>query len=212
MSTAFRVLILAIFRSNFMHGLLLCLTLCGQLPPTADAKIKDAVNKAEAARKAYYESLEKLEEALVADLKKQLDATTKAGNLDGALAIRKEIDKIETGDFVSIMEDVLGHSRLLAAVENSLLGRWRVELVKGGRTTFSSEWTFAKDGTITSTNPTGAPKGTWKTELAKSRVYIDWGSGAWETFTLPLRPELAVGESWSGMDVTMRAKKLESPK
>jgi hypothetical protein len=205
-------MIVAIFGSIAMHGILLCLTLCGQLPPTAEAKIKDAVNSAEAARKAYYESLDKIESALVADLKKQLEATTKSGNLDGALAIRKEIDRIETGDFVSIMEDVLGHSRLLAAVETTLAGRWRVELVKGGRAIFSSEWTFAKDGTVTSTNPTGAPKGTWKTELAKGRIYIDWGSGAWETFALPLRPELAVGESWSGMDVTMRAKRLENLK
>jgi hypothetical protein len=205
------MLILATFWSIFMHGLLLCLTLCGQLPPTADAKIKDAVNKAEGARKAYYESLEKIEETLVADLKKQLEATTKAGNLDGALAIRKEIDRIETGDFVSIMEEVL-------AIQDCSLPRkirsskGRAELVKSGRAFFSSEWTFEKDGTVTSTNPTGAPKGTWKIELAKGRVYIDWGSGAWETFTLPLRPELAVGESWSGMDVTMRAKKLEGPK
>jgi len=195
-----------------MHAVLLCLTLYGQLPTTADAKIKDAVNKAEAARRAYYESLENIEVALVADLKKQLDATTKSGDLDGALALRTEIDKIETGDFVSIIEDVLGHSRLLATVEERLIGRWRVELVKDGRVIYSSDWTFEKGGTATSTNPTGALKGKWVTELKKGRVFIDWGSGAWETFALPLRPELAVGESWSGMDVVMRAKKLETPK
>jgi hypothetical protein len=195
-----------------MHAVLVCLTLYAQLPGTADAKIKDAVNKAEAARKAYYEILDKLEASLVADLKKQLDATTKSGDLDGALALRNEINKIEIGDFVSIIEDVLGHSRLLAAAESRLIGRWRVELIKEGRAIYSSEWTFEKDGTVTSTNPTGALKGKWVTELGKSRIFIDWGSGAWETFSLPLRPELAVGESWSGMDVVMRAKRLESLK
>lgn len=195
-----------------MQGILLSLIVCGQLPPTAEAKIKDAVNKAEVARKAYYESLEKIEDALVGDLKKQLNASTKAGDLDGAVAIRSELDKIETGDFVSIIEEALGYSRLLAAAENALIGRWRVELVKEGRAIFASEWNFERDGTVTSTNPTGAPRGTWKTELAKGRVYIDWGSGAWETFALPIRPELAVGESWSGLDVTMRAKKFENPK
>lgn len=192
-----------------MHEILICLALCAQLPPAADAKMKEVMKSAEEARHAYFKALQKVEVALVAELQKQLEVTTKAGDLDGALAIRHELDRLKTGDFVSIVEESLAYSRLLAAAENSLVGRWQVELVNGDGVIYASEWTFEKDGLVTSTNPTGATKGKWKTELGKHRIYIDWGSGAWDTFTLPLRPELVIGESWSGIEVTVRAKKRE---
>ncbi len=180
-----------------------------KLPPAAQAKLQEAVAAAEKSRKTYYDEMDKLRDKLLRELQDQLEATTKTGNLDGALEIRKEIDRIQTEDFVTAIETTFGASRLIAAAEKSLLGTWDVKFTKRGKVAFTSDWTFHSDGRVTSTH--GATKGQWKVELERARIYIDWEDteDAWDAFQLPLSPKLAYGSSWWGEDTVITARKLQ---
>jgi hypothetical protein len=176
-------------------------------PAGAQAALRDAVDEAQLARNAYHAKLGKVREALLARLEQQLRDATKRGDLDGALEVKKEIARVRDSDFVTLMEDIMGSARQLAATEQALLGRWAVQLVKDGRVTYASEWTFSKNGLVTSSNPGGALRGTWQAELGEGRVRVNWSADAWETLVLPLKPEGVTGSSWSGAAV--QAKKVK---
>src|SRR5215204_1369426 len=87
-----------------MHALLLFAVLSAdEYPPPALAKITEAVQQAETARKIYYAKLEEIRGKLLTDLQKQLEALTKKGDFDGATRLKKDIERLKSDDFISFM-------------------------------------------------------------------------------------------------------------
>ena len=75
---------------------------------------------------------------------------------------------------------------------------------------FRTEWTFAADGTVTSTQ--GEKKGTWRIETRDdtTSVLIEWPvAKAWERLALPLEPSKASGTSSAGPGWKIEAVKLK---
>jgi uncharacterized protein (TIGR03067 family) len=87
-----------------------------------------------------------------------------------------------------------------------LLGKW------SGRVgpTFRTEWTFAADGTVTSSN--GEAKGSWRVDGKgdAETVLIEWPiARAWDRLTLPLDPNKSTGTSSAGTDWKVEAVKVK---
>lgn len=84
-----------------LSTILLALILPGDdtpLPAEAAKAIESSRAKLIKARAAYLAEVRAETAALIAALKKEQDAATKAGNLDGALAIRERIERLRAGE------------------------------------------------------------------------------------------------------------------
>ncbi|HTI49789.1 MAG TPA: hypothetical protein VL475_02515, partial [Planctomycetaceae bacterium] len=120
--------------------------------------------------------------ALIKAYKAASDEYIREKNDDEAAGIEQEVKQF--------------HKRL--NVENTpreLLGKWKVRVGPNFRT----EWTFAADGTVTST--AGESQGVWRidTQEDTAAVLIEWPAAkAWERLPLPLVPNKWTGVSSAG--------------
>src|SRR5262249_12938145 len=115
----------------------------------------------------------------------------------------KDFIKAKKDDEAALLEKEFLELRLRITtpdeIEAMLVGIWRVvHFDAKGKEVFRADWTFRKDGTVTSTK--GSPRGVWTIEKDKQRVHTKWeGSDEpWETFALPLSPTKTTGESFNG--------------
>jgi len=82
----------------------------------------------------------------------------------------------------------------------ALFGTWHVSFTNG----YAPDWTFEKDGFVSSTQ--GAPTGKWTAEDTLVRIKWDHPT-AWETLQRPIVPCGTAGGSWMP-NVSILAKKL----
>ncbi len=85
-----------------------------------------------------------------------------------------------------------------------LLGMWRVRL---GATPLR-DWTFAQNGTLTSS--VGEQSGKWQYQKEQKRIYITWDSapGTWDSLELPLDANGSRGKTHLDTSYSVEAKKL----
>jgi hypothetical protein len=125
--------------------------------------VADAEAEVEKARKKFLTEESAIRAKLVAELQKQLDAETKKGNLDGALAIRGEIERVKQS------ETKLGKAdpALDAAKKVLIGGKWRFAVLG---TPYQAQWEFNDDGSITNSDK-GSDDVKWTIEtLGKTKV------------------------------------------
>jgi len=118
---------------------------------------------------------------MLVDLQSQLDAETKKGNLDGALAIRAEISRLKEPD-----KEIDGDDKLVIEAKKILTSsKWRIKVLG---TPYKADWTFSADGTIVRKGDDNS-EGKWSIEnRGKSKVLrVSWGPDAGgDEFPFPL--------------------------
>jgi hypothetical protein len=173
-----------------MRHLLMLLALVALLPlPAADApklpaKAQEAMDK-----------LEKSEGKLTSDYKKSLNAergkailelqkaqkdVTKSGDLDGALAIKKQIEELQARIAADDEGDLLGERKMTPA--KAILGKWDFTKTNGVAGTLD----FKPDGNCiaTITAPIAFPYVPCKWEIKEEKVVLTWLNDASKVDTL----------------------------
>jgi len=108
------------------------------------------------ARKAVVQAsaeIRKIRDQLIESLGRQQEAETRKGNLDGALAIREEIERLKAGG------EIRAYSREEAQIRSSLIGgKWRLSIVGNA---YGADWEFHDDDTLVITDSNGKTETRW---------------------------------------------------
>jgi hypothetical protein len=164
------------------------LALAQPTPKTGAKGLPPEAKKAVAAADA---EVKKVRERLIDTLQKHLEAETKKGDLDAALAIRGEIERLKKVD--ATVTGGLTDEKGSAEVKRLLVGgRWRLTVVGS---IYTAEWEFQDDGTVAMKDSTGKSEATWSVETqGKNQVLIiDQGPVHTIRFTLPQVGKRLVG-------------------
>ncbi|TVR16537.1 MAG: hypothetical protein EA401_01210 [Planctomycetota bacterium] len=107
------------------------------LDPAVKAEVERALQEADRARVAYLQAIQRANEAAVQRIDRQIQAQTRRGNLDGALAARQMVEMLNEGWLKAQAEaefDMLGNQVVNReqALLQSLHGKW----VKEGTSLF----------------------------------------------------------------------------
>jgi hypothetical protein len=173
-----------------MRHLLMLLALVALLP-VCGAETAKLPTKAQEAM----EKLEKSEGKLTADYKKSLNAergktitelqkaqkdVTKSGDLDGALAIKKQIEALQAKIAEDDEGDLLGEKKLTPA--KMIIGKWDFTKTNGVAGTLD----FKPDGNCiaTITAPIAFPSVPCKWEIKEEKVLLTWLNDASKVDTL----------------------------
>lgn len=148
--------------------------------PKKDAKVlpkeaKKAIDDANA-------EVKKARDRLLDTLQQIQDAETKKGNLDAALAVRAEIERLRKVD--TTVAGGLTDDQTLADAKKLLVGGpWKLTIAGS---LYTATYVFDADGTIVGTDAAGKHEGKWSVEERnKARVlHIVWGPN--NTLTFPL--------------------------
>ncbi len=165
---------------------LLALTLhCAEetkLPADAQAAV-DKADKAISVIQAKADAeIGKIRQGLIVTLTKAQAAVTKKGDLDGANAVKAQIDALE-----KLTPDLLATPTIKKKeVSNYLIGKWKVTCGPWNNT-----WIINADGTIAEGE--GPRKGTWK--LQGKVATVTWITGAQENITLPKDLEVNMADA-----------------
>ncbi len=156
-----------------------------EFPANVRKLMSDADQDVEKARKKFQAEELAIKNKLVADLQKLLDAETKKGNLDGALAIRGAIEQIKLNNLKApAAEDPV----FIAAKKMLVGGKWAF-VVLG--TPYHANWEFKDDGTFVNSDAGSADK-------------------KWSAVTINKVPVLRVGSCV--FQLTPNAQKLQGVK
>lgn len=134
----------------------------------------------------------------MAALDAQVKAMMQKDDMDGAEKAKAEKDKVAA--VVVELEKMFpkaekAEDKKKSEIADMLVGSWDVTNVK-----WKGVWTFNKDGTATISPDV---KGTWRIE--SNRIYIEWSSGKWDSFSLPLSKSVR-GDGWAGKGVIRGTK------
>lgn len=171
--------------------LLALLTLTGASLPLAAADAPKLPTKAQEAM----EKLEKSEGKLTSDYKKSLNAergktivelqkaqkdVTKSGDLDGALAIKKQIEELQAKIAEDDDSDLLSEKKMTPA--KMIVGKWDFTKTNGVAGTLD----FKADGNCiaTITAPIAFPYVPCKWEIKEEKVLLTWLNDATKVDTL----------------------------
>jgi hypothetical protein len=214
-------------------------------PPKPPKQEDEAAKKAEELVKPYKEAYDRSVQVAKDKYKKVLEAefdkATKAGNLEDAKAIQKEMEesngeegkwknqniKIACKRYLSeketaqmklnsevdklVMEwvrkkeiEIAEAIKTNGLVTNNAIGKWHVVIYdKTQKVVWNGTFELLADHTAKNS---GGHVGTWS--LKDNNVFVNWGSGRWESFNLPLNSDV-VGKSWSGADRVLKAQRLK---
>ncbi len=151
------------------------------LPVSAQKAVSDAEAEVERARKRFEAEENAIRVKLVAELQKLLEAETRKGNLDNAIAIRDQIERLKQAE-----RKTDANPSLVAARKILVGGKWRFKVLG---TPYQAEWEFNDDGTITNSDRNSADVKWTLTTLGKAAV-LQVGATA---YPLPLNPRRMVG-------------------
>ena len=127
----------------------------------------------------------KLTDNVVKALEKELDATTKKGDLTGALAIKAKIDELNPG-----LVFVESKPKVAVALIEAVEGKWFVTMDRG----YTSPWVFTSKGrTIVSKDN----RGTYSSK--GDTILINWVNGLSESFTVNAEVTAGTGTDFGGL-------------
>lgn len=141
-----------------------------ELPPDA----KKAVAEANA-------EVRKIRVRLVESLQKVLEAETKKGNLDSALVIRAEIDRLKKAD-PSVMGGLTEEKGLEEAKKLLVGGKWKLSIVGN---VYTAEWEFQEDGSVVMVDGNGKTDAKWTVEVRGKTQMITIDLGPVHTMQFP---------------------------
>jgi hypothetical protein len=96
-----------------------------ELPDSIESLLRKAESDIEKEKQKFFVATRKVTSKLSADLQKEVEKATKAGNLKLALAIEKKIEQISAGEFVKGLLNGQSDLRKPAFLDGSgLIGRW----------------------------------------------------------------------------------------
>lgn len=161
-----------------------------KLPAAAQAAL-DRLDKAEAKLEVEHRKALSAERAkAIAELERVQKTVTKAGDLDGALAVKARIEELQKAEAVDA--DALLGEKPAAKVDaqRAAPGRW--ELAKGGGNAIC---TLREDGSVTAMLGQLPVPGRWRAE--KGRLIITWfgDEARWENLAFE-GPDRLVGDSF----------------
>ena len=162
------------------HLLILLLALALPLPAAEAPKLPPKATEA-------MEKLEKSEAKLTTDFKKSVNAeraktivdlqkaqkdVTKSGDLDGALAIKKQIEALQAKIAADEETDLLGNKHTKADPTKLLVGKW--DFIKTN--SVAGVFDFKADGTCIAniTAPLAFPYVPCKWEFKEDKILITW--------------------------------------
>lgn len=135
--------------------------------------------------------VKKVRERLIETLQKQMEVETKKGNLDAALAIRGEIDRMKKTE--ATIDGGLTEEKGASAIKKLLVGgTWKLSVVGS---TYTAECEFQDDGTFTMKDSNGKSEAKWSVDTqGKLQVLtIDLGPVHSMRFTLPQPGKRLIG-------------------
>ena len=140
-----------------------------ELPAQVRKLMTDAEQDVEKARKKFQAEELAIKNKLVADLQKLLEAETKKGNLDGALAIRSAIEQIKLNN----LKAPAAEDPVFTAAKKMLVGGKWAFVVLG--TPYHATWEFKDDGTFVNSD-SGSVDKKWSTETINKVPVLRVGS------------------------------------
>ncbi|MBA3700322.1 MAG: hypothetical protein H0W78_15865 [Planctomycetes bacterium] len=147
-----------------------------KLPPKAQ-EVVDKLEKSEAKLTTDYKKSVNTERAKsISDLQKAQKDVTKSGDLDGALAIKKQIEELQAKIAADEETDLLGNKNSKADPAKLLVGKWDFIKTNGVAGTLD----FKADGNCiaTITAPVAFPYVPCKWEMKEEKVLLTWLSDA----------------------------------
>ncbi|MBA3686094.1 MAG: hypothetical protein H0W72_12775 [Planctomycetes bacterium] len=181
-----------------MRTLILTLAMLGLTVQAAEeAPVKPLPAPAKAALDKFARAEAKLKDQIVAEraktiveLQKALKDTTKSGDLDGANAIKAEMDALTALNEADSDTDLLGNKKIDPA--KLVIGTWAWNKTGGASGTFA----FTDDGKITAQMGLLSVPGAWTVD-AKQQIVITWlgDSARWERLSFDGSDKL-VGDSF----------------
>lgn len=163
---------------------LVALPLHGADAPKLPAKAQEAMEKLEKSEgkltAEYKKSLNAERGKTIADLQKAQKDVTKSGDLEGALAIKKQIEDLQAKIAEDDEGDLLGERRMTPA--KAILGKWDFTKTNGVAGTLD----FKPDGNCiaTITAPIAFPYVPCKWEIKEEKVLLTWLNDASKVDTL----------------------------
>lgn len=158
------------------------------LPKDAKKSVDDSQAEIEKARKKFQAEAKAIQAKLLVDLQKHMDAETKKGNLDGAIAIRAEIARLKMPD-----PEIVGEHKAVTDAKKILVGgKWKLTVLNA---LYSATWEFKDNLTLTRNEGGGNSEGKWTIETRGKTKFLKivWTEGAQEEFPLPLNARRMLG-------------------
>jgi hypothetical protein len=134
------------------------------LPPAVQSLIDKATQDVAKERAKYDAAAKKLTDKLAADLKKEVEKATKAGNLKLALAVQAQLDEVAKGEVVAKVDGQAKSADLLG--DGNVGGE--IKVIGKAFSFRGNRMTFNKDGTVA--NPWGEA---WNWSQAKGKLIVD---------------------------------------
>ncbi len=175
---------------------LIALPLHGAEAPKLPAKAQEAMEKLEKSEGKltadYKKSLNSERTKTIVDLQKAQKDVTKSGDLDGALAIKKQIEELQAKIAEDDDADLLGEKKMTPA--KAVLGKWDFTKTNGVAGTLE----FKPDGNCIAsvTAPVSFPYVPCKWEIKEDKVLLTWLNDASKVDTLSFAsPTKLAGDS-----------------
>jgi len=152
------------------------------LPPAVQAMLDKATQDVAKERVKYDAASKKVTDKLAADLKKEVEKATKAGNLKAALAVQAQLDEVTNGSVVAKVDEQAKDGDLLGDKKDDIKGKFNEKQKDAIRLLCSSKWVHGGQWvyffkTDLSFTLVGTPRfGTYEISEDGATFIVKWGA------------------------------------